>query len=711
MTSEYLSSSVEISGGTVQGFIQENHGTVTQNFIYQVSELLSSPATSTELPLTQTEYRQRKVLLGKVKEYWIEGVLNNLLQTQATIELSLEKRLDAVERPFTPFDAIAEESRQILPAGTSATEFFQSIGEGRTLLILGEPGAGKTITLLKLTQNLIASAEENLSRLIPVVLNLSSWGNKKQTIAEWLIEELYSKYQVSKSLGKKAIEQQQLLLLLDGLDEVNADLREACVQAINQFMQEHGQTEMVVTSRIADYESLSNRLQLLGAIFIRSLTPEQIESYLESAGEQLKAVKTLLKEDTVLQELAKSPLTLSVMTLAYQGKNVEELRQIGALQERRQNLFEAYIKRMFQQERIGKSSQYNPPYQHQQTTLWLNWLAQRMSQASQTIFLIEQMQPTWLQSWLHKIVYKIGSSLFFVFSSLLFSVILALFFSGLTYPFLFLSKYPIKFSEILKMGLLKGLNQGIIIGGVYGLYILLSNGEIQLIESLQWSWKEAKKSLPRGIILSLLIGIIIGLVFGVSYELIVSQVGDIVALPKSVPMPSLMAGLYGGLLHGVSAGIIYCLSQGFKGAKIEAKTFPNQGIWESAKSAVFLGLIGSVITAIVSALFALVFTVIIALQQNIVANLIGALIGGGVYGLFLGLIFGGITACIQHFTLRIILYFNNSITWNYAHFLDYAADRIFLQKVGGSYIFIHRMLMEHFASNLGTYSKSQKTVR
>jgi len=28
--------------------------------------------------------------------------------------------------------------------------------------------------------------------------------------------------------------------------------------------------------------------------------------------------------------------------------------------------------------------------------------------------------------------------------------------------------------------------------------------------------------------------------------------------------------------------------------------------------------------------------------------------------------------------------------------LDYAADRIFLQKVGGGYIFIHRMLMEYF---------------
>jgi predicted NACHT family NTPase len=180
---------VNISGGNVRGFIQENHGTVTQNFIYQASELISGQTSGTEQPLTQVEYRQRTVLLSKVKEYWIEGVLNKSLHTKAMIELGLEKRSDAVERPFSSFEELPEESKQILPTGTDATEVFNQIGEGRTLLILGEPGAGKTITLLKLAQNLIARAEGGLSRLIPVVLNLSSWGSKQQTIADWLVQE------------------------------------------------------------------------------------------------------------------------------------------------------------------------------------------------------------------------------------------------------------------------------------------------------------------------------------------------------------------------------------------------------------------------------------------------------------------------------------------------------------------------------------------
>jgi hypothetical protein len=44
-----------------------------------------------------------------------------------------------------------------------------------------------------------------------------------------------------------------------------------------------------------------------------------------------------------------------------------------------------------------------------------------------------------------------------------------------------------------------------------------------------------------------------------------------------------------------------------------------------------------------------------------------------------------------------MLHEKGSIPWNYARFLDYATDRIFLQKVGGGYIFVHRMLLEHFA--------------
>ncbi len=66
-------------------------------------------------------------------------------------------------------------------------------------------------------------------------------------------------------------------------------------------------------------------------------------------------------------------------------------------------------------------------------------------------------------------------------------------------------------------------------------------------------------------------------------------------------------------------------------------------------------------------------------------------------GVSAGLIYGGL-AFIQHFILRFLLWLNNCAPLNYPRFLDYAADRILLRKVGGGYIFIHRMLLEYFAS-------------
>jgi hypothetical protein len=131
------------------------------------------------------------------------------------------------------------------------------------------------------------------------------------------------------------------------------------------------------------------------------------------------------------------------------------------------------------------------------------------------------------------------------------------------------------------------------------------------------------------------------------------------------------------LLLGAIVGLVFCLLGGliggFRGSKIEIKKYPNQGIVASARNAIILGTI-----------------------IGLIWGLVNGLRGGLFYGLFSGLI-GGATACIQHYVLRFILYTEGCMPLKYSHFLEYATDRLFLQKVGGGYIFVHRMLLEHFA--------------
>ena len=99
--------------------------------------------------LSSQEYRWRQVLVQKVKNYWIEGVLERSLHNQVLIELGLEENSQAVSSPISGVEEFEQEAKRRLPKGTQASDFFDNLGAGRTLLILGEPGSGKTITLLK----------------------------------------------------------------------------------------------------------------------------------------------------------------------------------------------------------------------------------------------------------------------------------------------------------------------------------------------------------------------------------------------------------------------------------------------------------------------------------------------------------------------------------------------------------------------------------
>ena len=195
----------EVSGGTVANFSGE--GQVINLTIHdRVPEESAPPLVSAVKPLTQQEYRQRQVLLNKVRDYWVKGVLEKSLHARVLIELGLQERLDLVQQPFSGVAEFVETSGQALPEGTHATTIFDQMGAGRTLLILGEPGSGKTITLLKLAEDLLVRTETDLRQPIPVVLNLSSWASKKQTIDQWLVQELLEKYQVSVALGKTWVE-------------------------------------------------------------------------------------------------------------------------------------------------------------------------------------------------------------------------------------------------------------------------------------------------------------------------------------------------------------------------------------------------------------------------------------------------------------------------------------------------------------------------
>jgi len=351
------------------------------------------------------DWRNKLILLKKVKDFWVKGVLEKSVHSAALIELGKEKQPEAVEHPWDMVLQTLDQPSRPLPSGKKIAEVFDEMG--RALLILGEPGSGKTITLLELARDTIALAEQDPTQPIPVVFSLSSWAERRQSLGDWLVDELNAKYQIPRKIGRTWVENNDLLLLLDGLDEVEQAHRGACAEAINRFRQESGLTDMVVCSRIAEFQALATPLKLQGAILLQPLSPQQIDEYFTAAGPKLAALRTALQQDATLQELAQSPLMLSVMSLAYQDVSAEMLEtgQFNSTEARRQHLFAAYVERMFKRRRAIQD--YTP----QQTVSWLTWLAQHMAQHNQSIFLIEGLQPSWLSTAGQRWLYAIGSRL------------------------------------------------------------------------------------------------------------------------------------------------------------------------------------------------------------------------------------------------------------------------------------------------------------
>ena len=183
-----------------------------------------------------------------------------------------------------------------------------------------------------------------------------------------------------------------------------------------------------------------------------------------------------------------------------------------------------------------------------------------------------------------------------------------------------------------------------------------------------------------GLSFSLLIGLVVGLLSGLEYGLRVmltaawTSVADI----RTVTVP---VGLMGGVLFGT---LFEPKAQAELVEPAETQT-PNQGIKLSVQNALKLGICFGIVGLGIG----------LWLGWSL-----GELYLGLIFGLFLGLgggLIGGADSVVKHYLLRALLYSEGLIPHHYARFLDYCVKLTFLHRSGGSYLFIHRLFMEHVA--------------
>ncbi len=582
--------------------------------------------------------KNQRLLLAAVKEE-VTARLRQSLHNAVLINLGKESQPQQVKRPWDAEIKIGLKPAEPLPDTTTILEVFDREEIIGKLLILGAPGSGKTTTQLELAQALVSRAEELPDYPVPVLFNLSSWKDDRQSITNWLVTELKSKYGVSKKLGKGWINNHQLLPLLDGLDELEPQRQELCVQAINSFLAgENRLLYLIVCSRSEEYSNHSTQLQLNGAIYLQPLTNNQIRDYFTSIN--YTYLWQAIKNDSELLDLFKIPLMLSLAVLAYQEISIAEWQKFISTENRLQYLLNAYIERMLTRDINNRAYSKNKPPNPTQTRLWFVWLAKQMQRESKTEFLIEKIQPDWLLFSSHKWIYRTTV------------LLLILFFFCLIYSF--------------SLGLLSGILVGAILSLLIGIFSYFSGEQINALEVFDWSWGKANKKLIILIPPLLIFSIVLGCILNYSIDKII--INTYFGLVSFVPIHT--------FIYGIST------------SEIDKRIYANQGIRNSAINfgiLTFLMLLINIFIKIVTNYSTNQFV-----EPLVIVN------QGLLYSLSFAGAFTGIP-CVQHFILRLILYCNGYIPWNYARFLDYCTERLFLQRVGGRYRFIHKLLQDHFA--------------
>ncbi|MBZ5624708.1 MAG: TIR domain-containing protein [Acidobacteriia bacterium] len=648
----------------------------------------------------------RQSMIERVRHTWIHAVLEQSLYAVARIDIRFEALPSPQRRLVDLRVQSVEESRLLLP-GTSIQRIFgEHLGQ---LLILGVPGVGKTTLLLELARDLLAWSEGYAKRPVPVVLNLSSWSPAQQRFETWIAEEMNRSYDVPRDISLEWVDSNLLMLLLDGLDEVAAKWRDGCVQAFNSFRATHGVMPFVVSSRLAEFESLTEKLRVPMAVVAQPLGRIDVENFLVEAGESLAPVRSALAEDPTLLELIDTPLMLSIMAIGcVQGRQQtpRPSPSDGSVESRRQALFAQYVDAVM----LRRSESLK--YTREEILRWLSWLAAEMQGLGRTVFHLEDLNRDWLGR---------SADRRLLWFAMTFGVWLAI---PVAWNWDWLLKHSLRpewaparaaglalsawlifrpsrdrrpswtrlrdwilFAGAASCVALTTLQQRSVsaVSAWIGFSIMLGGLALALfwrqrgpglelpISSFSWDWRWALRQSLWSVLAGAPLGIAIGL-------------NDTIENPDDYGgtwIKALAVAGY-GVLVGVCLGLIAFPVIALRRSIPQQQTKPGAGVWRSLRNALLAPLLASVV------LLAFVLWLDRTLEKPWYFFILGATV---TWGFLRGGLF-----CLQHLVIRLQLKARGNAPWRFGAFLDSAAELLLLRKVGGGYVFLHRMLLDHFAA-------------
>ncbi|PWQ96053.1 SUMF1/EgtB/PvdO family nonheme iron enzyme [Leucothrix pacifica] len=180
-----------------------------------------------------------------------------------------------------------DEPQELQGECTEHHDIIEAFKQHKRLVILGEPGAGKTFSLWRIAAEQATLALKDDTQPMPVVVPLNRWDDPEQTLQDFVLVQMEDLSGEFTSLHQA----KRLMPLFDALNEIPFDQREAKLPQVRQWLKDYPCDTVLVTCRQRDYRG---PLDLeLNRLTIEPLDPPRVYDFLKkyfSGGEEQQAL-------------------------------------------------------------------------------------------------------------------------------------------------------------------------------------------------------------------------------------------------------------------------------------------------------------------------------------------------------------------------------------------------------------------------------------
>ena len=213
-------------------------------------------------------------------------------------------------------------------SSNSQIDAFDAISKYPRLMIKGSPGSGKSMLLKYLAFSWAEGKLSKISTIItPVLLEL----NRLNELEEFTLENFQTKlveafkredFPDANYFISQALDNGNLMLLLDGLDEVNSNVRDYVINLIKDLLDTYKQCPVIITCRSAVYhnEFVNYVNQTLEIV---EFSDRQIRNFLKAWEKELPPEKSIdqlistLRDRPQIMAVARNPLLLTIIAYLY----------------------------------------------------------------------------------------------------------------------------------------------------------------------------------------------------------------------------------------------------------------------------------------------------------------------------------------------------------------------------------------------------------